>query len=87
MSAAELLADFSRRGIQLTAEGERLSYDAPAGQLQASDLEKLRSHKSELLAYLNREAANTVVVPPTMSCLRERAVLAATRPVLALSRV
>ena len=60
MSAAELLAGFSHRGIQLKAEGERLIYDAPVGQLQASDLEKLRSHKSELLAYLNREAANTI---------------------------
>ncbi len=63
MSAADLLAGFSRRGIQLRAEGERLSYDAPAGQLQASDLEELRSHKSELLAYLNREAANTFADP------------------------
>ncbi len=41
MSAADLLACFSRRDIQLRAEHERLIYDAPAGQLQASDLEKL----------------------------------------------
>ena len=70
MSAAELLAAFSRRGIQLRAEGERLSYDAPTGQLQASDLETLRSHKSELLAYLNREAANTIADPdgPCPAC-------------------
>jgi TubC N-terminal docking domain len=67
MSAAELLIGFSHRGIQLKAEGERLSYDAPAGHLQASDLEKLRSHKSELLAYLSREAANTIA-DPSGSC-------------------
>jgi hypothetical protein len=30
MSAAELLARFSRRDIQLRAERERLIYDAPA---------------------------------------------------------
>ncbi len=50
MSAAELLAAFSRRGIQLRAEGECLFYDAPAGGLQTLDFETLRSHKTELLA-------------------------------------
>ncbi len=63
MSAAELLAGFSRRGIQLRAEGERLSYDALQGVMKAADLEQLRKHKSELLAYLNREAANTIADP------------------------
>jgi hypothetical protein len=63
MSAAELLADFTRRGIQLRAEGERLFYDAPKGVMPPADLEQLRKHKSELLAYLNREAANTIAEP------------------------
>ncbi len=63
MSAAELLAGFARRDIQLRAEGERLSYDAPNGVITPADLEQLRKHKSELLAYLNREAANTFADP------------------------
>ncbi len=63
MSAAELLAGFGRRGIQLRAEGERLFYDAPQGVMKAADLEQLRKHKSELLAYLKHEAANTIADP------------------------
>jgi hypothetical protein len=70
MSAAELLADFSHRGIQLRAEGERLSYDAPKGVMTPADLEQLRKHKSELLAHLKCEAANTVADPdgPCPAC-------------------
>ncbi len=70
MSAAELLADFSHRGIQLRAEGECLSYDAPKGVMAPADLEQLRKYKSELLAYLNREAANTIADPdgPCPAC-------------------
>jgi hypothetical protein len=63
MSAAELLAGFSRHGIQLRAEGERLIYDAPQGVMKPADLDQLRKHKSELLAYLNREAANAIAEP------------------------
>ncbi len=63
MSAAELLAGFSRRGIQLRTEGERLIYDAPQGVMKSADLEQLRKHKSELLVYLSREAANTIAEP------------------------
>jgi hypothetical protein len=70
MSAADLLADFSHRGIQLRAERERLIYDAPQGVMKAADLEQLRKHKSELLAYLNREAANASADPnaPSPDC-------------------
>jgi hypothetical protein len=63
MSALDLLVGFSRRGIQLKGEGERLIYDAPQGVMKAADLEQLPKHKSELLMYLNREAANTVAAP------------------------
>jgi TubC N-terminal docking domain len=63
MSAADLLIGFSHRGIQLRTEGERLIYDAPKGVMKLADLERLRKHKSELLAYLNREAANTIADP------------------------
>ncbi len=59
MSITNLLSDFRARGIRLTAEGERLTYGAPAGALTPELREKIKAHKAELLATLNQQAANT----------------------------
>jgi len=55
MNSADLLAGFSHRGIQLTADGDRLTCDAPPGVVQPADLEQLRKHKPELLQVLSHE--------------------------------
>ncbi len=54
MSAFTLIADLRRRGVELTAEGDRLRYRAPRGVLSPELLADLRSHKLELLAELTQ---------------------------------
>jgi hypothetical protein len=56
MSAATLLAELTRRGVRLSAEGERLTYDAPEGVLRPIDLEQLKTHKPELIKALTLDA-------------------------------
>ena len=51
MSAAELLLDLGRRGIQLEADGQRLRY-FPRSALTPDLLNRLKSQKGELLAIL-----------------------------------
>ncbi len=63
MSAATLVANLQARGVWLKVEGERLLYDAPRGVMKPSDLEELRTHKVELVNYLNKEAANSLSDP------------------------
>ena len=53
MNPATLLSDLRRRGIELTAEGDRLRYRAPRGVLSPKLLADLRSHKAEILAGLS----------------------------------
>jgi hypothetical protein len=55
MSAAELLAELTRRGVLLSVEDEHLAYDAPDGVMQPADFEQLRTHKAELLKVLNHD--------------------------------
>jgi TubC N-terminal docking domain len=57
MSAAEILAELTRRGVRLSAEGERLTYDAPEGVMQPADFEQLKTHKTELLKALANDAS------------------------------
>ena len=52
MTAAEVLAETRRRGILLSARGDRLRYDAPVGVMQAELRAALVEHKAELLALL-----------------------------------
>ncbi len=59
MTVATLLADLQARGVRFKIAGERLSYDAPQGVMKPSDLEQLRTHKLELLQYVNKDAANS----------------------------
>ena len=54
MNPATLLADLRHRGIELTAEGDRLRYRAPRGVLSPELIADLRSHKRELLAELTQ---------------------------------
>ena len=54
MSAFALMADLRCRGVELTAEGDRLHYRAPRGVLSPELLADLRSHKRELLAELTQ---------------------------------
>ena len=49
-----LVADFRRRGVELTAEGDRLHYRAPRGVLSPELIDSLRSHKRQLLAELTQ---------------------------------
>ena len=50
--AVELLAHLSRAGVKLSAKGERLIFDAPAGVVTPDVLATLQAHKGELLAVL-----------------------------------
>jgi hypothetical protein len=70
MTVAELVTDLRARGVRLTVEGGRLTYDAPKGVVKPSELEELRSHRAELLAYLKAQAANTTADPagPCPAC-------------------
>lgn len=55
MSALQLLGTLAARGVRLASNGQRLRYEAPAGALDATLLEEVRAHKSELLALLSLE--------------------------------
>ncbi|HKF96487.1 MAG TPA: hypothetical protein VKB96_18230, partial [Gammaproteobacteria bacterium] len=61
MNSAALLVEFRRRDIKLTVDGERLTCDAPPGVMQPADLERLRTHKPELLRILTHEDGTTSV--------------------------
>ena len=47
-----LLAELTRRGVELWAEGERLRYRAPRGAMAPELFETLRAHKAALLEVL-----------------------------------
>lgn len=51
MSAADLLLDLDRLGIQVEADGERLQY-FPRSALTPDLLDRLKAHKADLLAVL-----------------------------------
>jgi len=53
VSAAELLLDLARRGIRLEAHGERLRY-FPRSAVTPDLLDRLKAHKGELLASIER---------------------------------
>ena len=56
MTAEEVLADVTRRGIELVARGDRLRY-RPRSAVTPGLLERLRTHKAELLTILGRGGA------------------------------
>jgi hypothetical protein len=51
-ATVELLAALNARAVRLTAVGDRLRVDAPAGTLTAADRQALAQHKAALLALL-----------------------------------
>ena len=52
MTALDLLGDMRRRGVVLTAQGDRLAFDAPAGVMTAELRATLAARKAELMAFL-----------------------------------
>ena len=56
MSAAELLTDLTRLGIEVVAHKDRLRY-RPQSALTPDLAERLRTHKAELLAILGPAVA------------------------------
>jgi hypothetical protein len=52
MTALTLLADLQARGVLLSAEDDRLSFDAPAGVMTPDVKAALKARKPELLAIL-----------------------------------
>lgn len=52
MNPAELLVELRRRGVVLTAECERLWFDAPAGAMTADMRQALAASKPAILALL-----------------------------------
>ncbi len=56
--AAELLADLRRAGVNLSAKGERLAFDAPAGVVTPELRATLQARKAELLAAVRESDAS-----------------------------
>ncbi|MFQ6028195.1 MAG: hypothetical protein ACE5Q6_11940 [Dehalococcoidia bacterium] len=53
MSASQVLAEARRRGVELIAQGDRLIYRGPRGQLSEDLLIDLKRYKVELLILLD----------------------------------
>ena len=70
MTATELLADLDRRGVRLEARGDRLRY-APRSALTPELVERLRSHKTELLAVLSDAGAGSSQFPAPVDDLAD----------------
>ena len=68
MNASLLLNDLHGRGIQVSANGDRLSADAPKGALTDELRQVLAAHKLEILALLGGEQRPT---RPCFSCRSE----------------
>ncbi|QSQ14850.1 MupA/Atu3671 family FMN-dependent luciferase-like monooxygenase [Myxococcus landrumensis] len=64
MRVDELVADLSRQGVTLWAEGERLRYRAPKGALSAESLALLTTHKAALVRHLRQLEADGETVHP-----------------------
>jgi hypothetical protein len=56
ITATSLLADLTRRGVRLWANGEFLEYESPKGVLTPLDLAAVRAHKAGLLVELRHSA-------------------------------
>ena len=57
MNPAELLRSLQEEGIQLWCEGDRLRYRAPQGRLGPELIRALTTHKSEIVALLQKPPA------------------------------
>lgn len=54
MTATEILADFSKQGVQLWVEGDQLRYRAPKGAITPTVRTLLSEHKTEIVALLRQ---------------------------------
>ncbi|HVS72237.1 MAG TPA: hypothetical protein VHQ47_13355 [Phycisphaerae bacterium] len=59
MTPENLMSDLRNQGIILSDKAGRLAYDAPAGTVTPELLVRLRAHKTELLALLQRPDMGT----------------------------
>lgn len=62
MSATQLVSDLARLGIRIEAHGERLRYSPRAAATPAL-IHRMKTHKGELLAILQRDSETTVIGP------------------------
>src|SRR5271170_3385868 len=62
MSTADLVHAPAARGIEFSAQGDRLNIDAPQGALRPGEIDRLREHKAEVLALLKLHAEIAPVV-------------------------
>jgi hypothetical protein len=56
MTPAEVLLELNRRDVRLSAEADRLRYEAPPGALTAELLDAMRKYKPDLLCMLAGES-------------------------------
>ncbi|MFC4154740.1 condensation domain-containing protein, partial [Massilia aurea] len=54
MNLSDLIASLRAKSVNFSINGDKISFDAPAGVISADLLDQLRKHKSELLEYLMR---------------------------------
>ena len=58
LTVSALVDELARRNIQVSADGERLHLDGPAGSLTPELRERLREHKAGLLTHLRNPDAD-----------------------------
>jgi hypothetical protein len=63
MSAADLIHALAARGVEFSAQGDRLIIDAPKGTLRRDEIDRLREHRREVLAFLKPRAEIDPIVP------------------------
>ena len=63
MSAADLIHALAARGVEFSAQGDRLIIDAPKGALRQGEIDRLREHKAEVLRLLKPPAETAPVIP------------------------
>ena len=56
---ATILADLQRRGVVVKTNGDRLRLDAPVGVLTPDVVDRVKHHKSQVLAILRSEPNRT----------------------------
>lgn len=61
MSIANIVSDFELLGVYLWAENEQLKFKAPAGVLQESHKQRLKTHKSELIEFLSDPVVDAII--------------------------
>lgn len=60
MSVTKLLDSLRERGVMLSANGDRLAWEAPAGTMTPDLLAVLKAHKEEILAVLGEQWGDAV---------------------------